>query len=167
MKIKKFLIRETKLTIKDWVFGGEDGLMVTFGAVLGMSAAVNENSLIILTGLLVMLSNAISMAAGSYLSTKSQAQVLKHEEFKNPVLSAAVMFIACLFGAIIVIPFLFLNIQAARILSIVLTILALFGIGIFRGRLTKRSWIKSGFEMVIVAMIAGIVSYFIGRSFAL
>ena len=109
MSIKKILIKEIKLTVKDWVFGGEDGLMVTFGALFGMSIATNENNLIILAGLLANLSNAVSMAAGDYLSTKSQAEVHKHEGFENPILSAIVMFVVCLLGALIILPFLFVN----------------------------------------------------------
>ncbi len=166
MNIKKFLIEKTKLTVKDWVFGGEDGLMVTFGAVLGMSAAISESNLIILAGLLATLSNAISMAAGDYLSTKSQAEISKHKEFKNPILSAIVMFLACLIGLVIILPFIFLDVSSARILSIALTIFLLFSIGIFKSMVSKRSWLRSGFEMVIIAMIAGILSYYVGTRFA-
>lgn len=65
--------------LREIVFGVEDGLISTLGIVAGVSGAAVGNPIIILAGLAGMLSGAVSMAAGTYLSTKSQQRLYEKE----------------------------------------------------------------------------------------
>lgn len=47
-------------------------------------------------------------------------------------------------------------------MSIVLTAIALFSVGALKTVVTKRSWIRSGIEMLIVGSLAAFVAYIIG-----
>ncbi len=65
--------------LREIVFGVEDGLISTLGIVTGVSGAAVGSNIIILAGLAGIFSGAISMAAGTYLSTKSERQLYVKE----------------------------------------------------------------------------------------
>jgi vacuolar iron transporter family protein len=52
------------------VFGANDGLVSNFSLVLGMAGAGSSNQVILLAGLAGLLSGALSMAAGEYISVR-------------------------------------------------------------------------------------------------
>ncbi len=62
--------------IRDLVLGMNDGLVELLGAVTGLSAVyVNNPFLVGLSGLIVGVAGALSMAIGTYVSVRSQRQV--------------------------------------------------------------------------------------------
>ena len=63
--------------IRELVFGLEDGLVSTMGAVAGIAAGTDNGRIVILSGLVIIAVEALSMAAGSYLSNKSHRQMLE------------------------------------------------------------------------------------------
>lgn len=58
------------------VFGANDGLVSNLALVLGVMAAGVDNRLILLTGISGLLSGALSMGAGEYVSVCSQKELL-------------------------------------------------------------------------------------------
>lgn len=64
MKIKEYWLREA-------VFGMEDGMVSTLGAITGIAFGAQEQSIIIMSGLVVIAVESISMGVGSYLSRKT------------------------------------------------------------------------------------------------
>ena len=71
---KKELI-ESRARIREFVFGIQDGLMSTLGLPTGDQGATESTAVVIITGLTAMFSGAISMAAGSYLSSGAQKEI--------------------------------------------------------------------------------------------
>ncbi len=65
--------------IRDFVFGMEDGLVSNLGLVLGVYFGGAGHFAVVLAGLASMFAGAFSMAAGSYLSSKSQREVYECE----------------------------------------------------------------------------------------
>lgn len=63
--------------IRELVFGLEDGLVSTLGAVAGIAAGTEDGRIVILSGLVLVAVEALSMAAGSYLSNKSHREMLE------------------------------------------------------------------------------------------
>ncbi|XOA42844.1 MAG: VIT1/CCC1 transporter family protein [Candidatus Nealsonbacteria bacterium] len=61
--------------IREIVFGVEDGMLSTLGALTGIAAGSNNHFFIILSGFVIVIVEAISMGIGSYLSTKSVKEV--------------------------------------------------------------------------------------------
>jgi predicted membrane protein (TIGR00267 family) len=61
--------------IRELVFGMNDGLVSTLSLVSGVAGAAVSRSVVLLAGIAGLLSGAISMAAGAYISTKSQREV--------------------------------------------------------------------------------------------
>lgn len=64
-------------SIRELIFGLEDGLVSTMGAIAGIAAGTNNGSIVILSGLVIIAVEALSMTAGSYLSNKSHRQMLE------------------------------------------------------------------------------------------
>jgi VIT1/CCC1 family predicted Fe2+/Mn2+ transporter len=72
------------------VFGANDGLVSNFSLVLGMAGAGSSNQVILLAGLAGLLAGALSMAAGEYVSVRSQRELLEaaSQELDRPTLRA-------------------------------------------------------------------------------
>jgi VIT1/CCC1 family predicted Fe2+/Mn2+ transporter len=63
--------------IRELVFGLEDGLVSTLGAVAGIAAGTEDGHIVVLSGLVLIAVESLSMAAGSYLSNKSHREMLE------------------------------------------------------------------------------------------
>lgn len=57
--------------VRDVVFGLEDSLVSTLGTITGVAVGSHNAFYVVLTGVVLVFVEAISMAAGSYLSSKS------------------------------------------------------------------------------------------------
>jgi len=61
------------------VFGVNDGLVSNASLMLGVAGAALENRVILLAGVAGMLAGAASMAAGEYVSMRSQREMFEHQ----------------------------------------------------------------------------------------
>lgn len=61
--------------VREAVFGLEDGMVSTLGAVTGIAAATLEPFTVLLSGVVLIAVEAVSMAVGSYVSNKSARAV--------------------------------------------------------------------------------------------
>jgi len=59
------------------VFGANDGLVSNLALVVGVAAGGVDTTVILLTGLAGLLAGALSMAAGEYISVRSQRELLE------------------------------------------------------------------------------------------
>ncbi len=69
--------------IRSIILGLNDGLISTFTLLVGVAAATlvstGSNAIVILTGIAAMVSGAISMGLGEYISSKSEFNYIKNE----------------------------------------------------------------------------------------
>lgn len=85
-------------------------------------------------------------------------------ELEAPASKAFWMFIAYIIAAVFpVLPYAFFFHYLAMRVSIAGTMIALFGVGAAKTVYTRRSWLKSGIEMLAIAMAAGLLGYLAGR----
>jgi len=61
------------------VFGVNDGLVSNAALIYGIAGASSESSLIVLTGVAGLLAGAFSMAAGEYVSVRSQREMFEYQ----------------------------------------------------------------------------------------
>jgi len=61
------------------VFGINDGLVSNASLILGVAGASANNSIILLSGVAGLLAGAFSMAAGEYVSVRSQREMFEHQ----------------------------------------------------------------------------------------
>ena len=75
-------------TFRAAVFGANDGLVSNLALVIGVAAAGTSSSVILLTGLAGLLAGALSMAAGEFISVRSQRELLAASTPSPAALSA-------------------------------------------------------------------------------
>jgi vacuolar iron transporter family protein len=76
---EKKQVIESRSRIREFVFGIQDGLISTVGLLAGVQGATENRIVVIVAGLTAMFSGAISMAAGSYLSSLAQKDIFDKE----------------------------------------------------------------------------------------
>jgi len=88
---------------------------------------------------------------------------ISKEKLEAPLKNALAMFFSFLIGsAFPITPFLFLPLMLAAVTAAALTIVALFGVGWAKSSFTKISWFKSGLEVVLIGLGAGVIGYLVG-----
>lgn len=78
---------ESRARIREFVFGIQDGLISTVGLLAGIQGATENTAVVIIAGLTAMFAGAISMAAGSYLSSSAEKEIFDKELREAEVLA--------------------------------------------------------------------------------
>ncbi len=173
--------------IRHFVFGVEDGLVSTLGVITGVSTGAADTNFVILAGLAAAFTGATSMAAGTFLSTKSQKDYYDrllgskikgidgverkemralHAEHENPLRAAIVIWVSFMLSALVpILPFYFAEAPLASLLALIFTTAALFIFGATRALYTKRKWYYGAFEMVAIGLLAAAVGFAVGSIF--
>ena len=66
-------------SVREIVFGVQDGVLTTAGVLCGLSGAVSQHSQVALAALASTAAGALSMGAGAYLGTRAETEVLRAE----------------------------------------------------------------------------------------
>jgi vacuolar iron transporter family protein len=153
--------------LRSALFGLQDGIVSTTGVVAGISAGIDDTSIILLAAFVAVTVEASSMAAGQYSSEKAVHQLDtsgKHTD--SLVLGALIMFVSYfLAGFIPILPHIFLPQTAARMWSILGAFLGLFVIGYIKGKLVKTQPLRSAFELFIIGSVATVLGLIVGQVF--
>lgn len=72
-------LAERLSSIREIVFGMQDGILTTAGVLAGLSGAVSGHRQVILAALASTAAGALSMGAGAYLGTRAETEVLSSE----------------------------------------------------------------------------------------
>ena len=146
------------------MFGLQDGLVSTTGVVVGISAGVPDQAIIILASFVAVSVEASSMAAGQYSSEKAVHQLDKSGKHRdNLTLGAGLMFCSYLGAGLIPIsPFLIFPVDIARVISIAVALSSLFVIGYFKGKIVKEMALRSAVEMLIIGGLATAIGLIVG-----
>ena len=159
--------------LKAAVYGANDGIITTFAVVAGVAGAGLSPKIIIILGIANMVADAVSMGVGDYLGEKSEQRLLaitkKNHKQSGLWKTGMVTFVSFVVaGSLPLSPF-FLQMMGVPIasawqfeLSIVATMLTLFIVGSARTFITKGSWLRNGFEMLVLGTAAAAVAYGLG-----
>jgi VIT1/CCC1 family predicted Fe2+/Mn2+ transporter len=216
--------------VRDMIFGANDGLVSTLAFVVGAFGAFTDSYIVLLTGIAELFAGTISMAVGSYQSSKSELEVLEREsqrkkvkkgmtaeeereelikfyqkegfkrgeaeaivdriaekkeahkqidaleelglapeELGSPVKAGVLCGVSFGLAALVpIFPFIFpISNWEALIASIVGTLITLFGVGAMKTIFSRKSWFRSGMEMMVIGASAAIITYMIGTLFSL
>lgn len=66
-------------TLRAGVFGVNDGLVSNTCLIFGVAGAISDNTVVLLSGVAGLLAGAFSMAAGEYVSMRSQRELYEHQ----------------------------------------------------------------------------------------
>ena len=208
------------------VFGANDGLVSNASLIMGVAGATLDAGVILLTGVAGLLAGAFSMAAGEYVSVRSQREMFEYQigleraeldqypeeeaaelalifehkgmskaeansladkliadpdraldtlareelglnpdELGSPWGAAAFSFLSFSVGALVpLVPFLITSGPHALIGAVVVTAIALFGVGSTLSLFTGRNGFLGGLRMLGIGSAAGAATYIIGKA---
>lgn len=158
--------KDYSLIVRNFTFGVEDSLVSTVGLLAGIAVANLDRKSIIITGLVLIFVEAMSMAIGSLISEKSveQYQMQKQTSLAKPAFAALVMFLSYVFsGFIPLAPYLYSTGHEAIIASISLTLLSLFGLGAINAKLFRAKVWRDGLLTLILGGAAILVGIGVGQ----
>ena len=164
-----------RLTVRETLMGAQDNLTNVLAVVLGVAVGSGRADFVALAGLAAALAEAISMGGVLYTATRADLdldaraaeaaapQRLLSRPRLLPLQAAAVTFGAALLGGLIPLaPFAVLPLMPAVIVSLVVSVTALFVLGSWKGRVTGRSWRRDGLQLVAIAGLAALAAALIG-----
>lgn len=163
-----------------------DGVLTMMGVVTGsFMVGVQDPKVVLVTGLSTAIAIGISGGWGAYLAESAershaidQLEQMTLTELQDTKIGkasrAAVVTVAAVDGLspffaafVVVLPFflapLFPSVAYAYYASIGMALLALFGLGVFLGRLSKRNLILSGIRTAFAGIVSMILSYLLER----
>jgi predicted membrane protein (TIGR00267 family) len=216
--------------VRDMIFGANDGLVSTLAFVAGVFGAITNPSIVLLSGIAELFAGTISMAVGSYQSSKSELEVLEKEsqrkkvkkgttaeeernqlikfyqtegfkkeeaeaivnriskdnelptqagaleklgfapeELGSPIKAGVLCGVSFGLAALVpILPFAFpVSSSEALMASILGTMATLFGVGAMKTIFSRKNWVWSGLEMMVIGVSAAAITYMIGTLFSL
>ncbi|MDP3880856.1 MAG: VIT1/CCC1 transporter family protein [bacterium] len=146
--------------LKNFIFGVEDSLVSTVGLLSGIVVGGVEQATVILTGVVLIFVEALSMGVGSFLS-ESHGQEYKAKskvDAKPVIIGGIIMFISYFIaGFIPLAPYLIFPISQAFIFSVALSLITLFFLGAWSAKVSRISLFKMGMRMMIIGGLAILV----------
>ena len=212
--------------IREAIFGAQDGLVSTLAVVSAAAGATGDRFLILVAGVAAALGGVFSMAAGEYMSSKSQREIFEaqivgeREEVAerpgeaeaemaymfeedglppteaatvarviaghpdvllktmvekelgltgehaegSPMQGALIMGAAFGLGSLPpILAYVLVPVDAAIWVAVVATGAVLFAIGVLKTRWTRRHWLRSGTEILLLGAVAGVAGFFFGN----
>jgi predicted membrane protein (TIGR00267 family) len=153
--------------LQNFVFGVEDSLVSTVGLLSGVAAAGMDRSAVFMTGAILIFVEAFSMAVGSYLSNTSVERYMSRDDKsqKYPLVGGVIMFFSYfLVGFIPLFPYLVWTVGAAFMISMFLSVMSLFILGLISGKITGEKVLVSAFRMAIIGALAIGIGVIAGRA---
>ncbi len=215
--------------IREVIFGLEDGMVSTLGAITGIAVGSDDPFVVILAGVVLISVESFSMAIGSYISNQSEYEInqqiieeekeeirdypeqeseellqlfvrdgwpkdlaqqmteaaakkpelmlnemvhrellITHESASSAFKNSLLMFFSYMAGgALPIIAYLLLPIKQAMPVSVGVTLLGLFSIGVYTANYAKASWLKSGLRILLLGVVSLSIGYLIGEAASL
>ena len=146
------------------IFGINDALVSTTGVMVGISAGTGDKSIVILSGVVTIMVEALSMGSGQYLSLKSAHEYQGESKQKEAIISGVVMCFGYILGGLVpLLPILFMPVEQSRIAAIIFALIGLLILGYVKGKIVKVSPVRSAIEVFVIGGIATAVGLMVGN----
>ena len=152
--------------LRSSVFGFQDALVSTTGVVVGISAAVSDPKFIILSAFITVSVEALSMAAGQYLSEKSVHDLPASHHRDNLVFGGLLMFFSYIIGGLVpIIPLFFTHHPLTSFFSVLFAFVGLFLLGFIKAKLFSGKVWRSALEMLTIGGLTTLIGLAVGLFF--
>ena len=158
-------MKTSALYLRSVIFGINDSLVSTVGFLAGISVAGVPRATIVLTGIIYALVEAFSMAMGDFLSEESSEEYMNHSNVNDrpSVVAAILMFISCVLASLIpLIPYIIFTSGTALIVSVSISVSALFIVGMLSARFSRLPMLWRGARMALLGGAAIVMGVAIG-----
>lgn len=163
---KHVSLHEQATLLRDAVFAANDGLITTFAVVAGSTGASLSPEVAMILGFANLFADGFSMASGNYLGVKSELDAnhnkLESSHHHSPLRHGITTFIGFMIAGLLpLISYLF-DLPNKFNLSVAVVSVSLFVVGSVRSIYTKKNFIVSGLEMLIIGGFAAFIAYITG-----
>lgn len=158
-------MKTSALYLRSTIFGITDSLVSTVGLLAGLDVAGAPHTTLALTGIVYAFVEAFSMAVGSFLSEESAEEYESKADVadRSPIFAGIVMFISFVFAALIpLVPYLIFSTWIALATSVVVSIIALFIVGMLSARFSRLPMVWRGARMALLGGAAIVMGVIIG-----
>jgi VIT1/CCC1 family predicted Fe2+/Mn2+ transporter len=163
-----------RATLREILMGAQDNLTNVLAVVLGVAIGAGRSDLVALAGSAAAIAEAISMGGVLYTSSRAQRQAERAagepaahgvETRLSPAWSGLTTFGAALVAGLIPLaPFWVLPFSSAAVLSVLISLGVLFGLGALTGRISGGTWWRDGLRLLVVAGLAALAAAAIGAT---
>lgn len=150
--------------LKDSVWAATDGIITTFAVVAGSTGASLTTNIVLILGFANLFADGFSMAVSNFLGTESEFDYEGINAKRRKGLfshSIATFFAFAVAGFFPLTPFV-LMLNHPSFISIFVTGAALFIVGILRSMVTRKHFIRSGVEMLLIGGVAAGIAFSAG-----
>lgn len=151
--------------VRNFIFGVEDSLVSTVGLLSGIAVTGMAPAQIFATGVILIFVEAISMAAGSFLSEASveEYETRSTRTSRRSYGGSFIMFFSYFIsGFIPLLPYLLFTGSTAFWGSITLSVVSLIILGIVSARLSRTRALVTALRMAIIGGLAILVGVVVG-----
>lgn len=143
--------------IRSMVLGLNDALVELTGALAGLSFALSNTTLIVLSGLITGIAATLSMAASEYLSTKAEG---RDDALKSSIYTGTAYLIVV---ALLIMPYLLIpDAKIALAIMITTALLIIFVFNYYMSVALNLSFKKRFMQMSLISLGVALFSFFIG-----
>lgn len=158
--------KKYSLVIRNFTFGVEDSLVSTVGLLTGIALAGVGQKDLVLTGVVLIFVEAVSMAIGSLLSEHSVEEYEQQadQSMAQPIFGAIVMFLSYVIAGLIPLAPYFVSENRTMVwISVGLTLVSLFILGAVNGRMFKAKSFRDGLITLFMGGLAIVVGIVVGQ----
>jgi VIT1/CCC1 family predicted Fe2+/Mn2+ transporter len=161
--------------LSEFVYGGIDGAVTTFAVVAGATGARFDSKVLLVLGFANLIADGFSMGVGSYLSTKSEQQLMEKKgesivDEPSPVINGVTTYASFILVGLVPLlvftaDFIFdlgMNNMDAFYLTAFMTALAFVGIGLLKSRVAQAPRVRAIMETLVLGVIAAGLAYVLG-----
>jgi vacuolar iron transporter family protein len=152
--------------LPDLILGANDGIITTLAVVSGVVGASLSSTVVLILGFANLLADGFSMGASNMMSRRSATQ-----DGHPPTLAIVSWHGLATFVGFVVaglVPLLAYCVPISKAIqfeaAVLLALVALFVVGAGRASFIGRSWLSSGFEMLILGSCAALIAYAVGAA---
>lgn len=159
--------KKTVTLLRNLVFGVEDSLVSTVGLLSGIAVAGTSRDTIFLAGVVLIFVEAFSMGVGSFISEHAVESYSSKEnaDHSHTTLGGVVMFVSYFVaGFIPLFPYMVADVSTAFTLSILASLIALFGLGVLTGKLFRLNIWSRGLQMFVLGGVAILLGVAVGKA---
>lgn len=156
--------------LRSFVFGVEDSLSSTVGLLSGLAIAGIARDTIFITGVILVLVEAVSMSIGDFLSEHASEEYLHHRDVssRRSFLDAIIMFFSyTIAGLVPLAPYVLFPTESALELSIIFSLGALFLLGVVSAHFSRLPRLKNGIRTFMIGGIAIAIGVLVGTGLQL
>ncbi len=165
---------ETSYRMEGIAFGMVDGMILCLGLTIGVAEATSSSNLVIITGIIGGLANALGNSIGFFMSQSAERGLQIHETTEHGVttrvhskkeifINSAFSFLAAIATLIILVsPFVLFDILTAVTLTFLLGAVLSFILGTYVGKLSRENAYWTGLKYAVLAIVGAVISHIVG-----